>query len=102
LIVNGSFENTSIEPGSFQDVPAGSTAITGWTVTGNHIDLIGGLWTAAAGRHSLDLEGSACNTGSIDGCLGGVAQTFATKRTPCTARHQVKSRPARSRYHSGV
>jgi choice-of-anchor C domain-containing protein len=77
LIVNGSFEESSVNPGSYQDLPAGSTAIKGWTVT-QHIDYVNGLWLASDGKHSLDLEGSACNTGTTTGCLGGVKQTFAT------------------------
>jgi len=78
LIVNGSFEETSAPLGSYQDLPAGSKVITGWTVILNHIDLVNSLWAASTGRHSLDLEGSACNTSSTDACLGGIAQTFAT------------------------
>lgn len=78
LIVNGSFEEASIKPGSYQDVPAGSTAIKGWTVTLNHIDYIGTLWGASDGKFSLDLEGSVCNTRDATSCLGGVKQTFPT------------------------
>jgi choice-of-anchor C domain-containing protein len=77
LIVNGSFEESSINPGTYQDLPAGSTAITGWTVTG-HIDYVAALWAASDGKHSLDLDGSACNTHTPTGCLGGVKQSFAT------------------------
>jgi len=48
LIVNGSFEESSVNPGSYQDLPAGSTAIKGWTVTLNHIDYINAsLWWTA-------------------------------------------------------
>jgi choice-of-anchor C domain-containing protein len=78
LIVNGSFEDCTAKPAGFQDLKAGSTAIKGWTVTLNHIDYIGGLWLASNGTHSLDLEGSVCNTRSTTDCLGGVKQTFAT------------------------
>ncbi|HUK31703.1 MAG TPA: choice-of-anchor C family protein [Candidatus Acidoferrum sp.] len=77
LIVNGSFEQASVTPPSYQDLPPGSTAIKGWTATG-HIDYVAGLWQASDGKHSLDLEGSACNTRSTTDCLGGVKQTFAT------------------------
>lgn len=78
LIVNGSFEECSVNPGSYQDLPAGSTAIKGWTVT-SHIDYVNaGLWPASNGKHSLDLEGSACNTRATTACLGGIKQTFAT------------------------
>lgn len=79
LIVNGSFEESTANPGTFQDLAAGSTAIKGWTVTLKHIDYINaGLWLASDGKHSLDLEGSACATNSMTACLGGVKQTFAT------------------------
>jgi choice-of-anchor C domain-containing protein len=78
LIVNGSFEEASIKPGSYRDVPAGSTGIKGWTVTLNHIDYVGALWGASDGKFSLDLEGSACNTRDTTACLGGVKQTFPT------------------------
>ena len=78
LIVNGSFEDSTLKPASFQDMAAGSTAIKGWTVTLKHIDYIGGLWVASNGAHSLDLEGSMCNTRSTTECLGGIKQSFAT------------------------
>jgi choice-of-anchor C domain-containing protein len=79
LITNGSFEAASISPGSFTNVAAGSTAITGWTVTLGNIDYIGSLWGASNGSRSLDLEGSAgtCNL-VIPNCPGGIAQSFAT------------------------
>ena len=77
LIVNGSFEESSINPGTYQDLPPGSTAITGWTVTG-HVDYVAALWAASDGKHSLDMDGSACNTRTPTGCLGGVKQSFAT------------------------
>jgi choice-of-anchor C domain-containing protein len=78
LIVNGSFEESTLKVAGFQDVAAKSTAIKGWTVTLNHIDYIGGLWVASNGTHSLDLDGSMCNTRSTTECLGGVKQTFTT------------------------
>jgi choice-of-anchor C domain-containing protein len=77
LIVNGSFEESSIDPATHQDLPSGSTAIAGWTVTG-HIDYVASLWAASDGKHSLGMDGSACNTHTATGCLGGIKQTFAT------------------------
>lgn len=78
LITNGSFENASVNPGAFVDLPGGSTAITGWTVTLNHIDYVDALtWQAADGNRSLDLEGSFCNLNTSD-CAGGIKQSFAT------------------------
>src|SRR5208282_722781 len=78
LLVNGSFEEASINPGSYHDLPAGSTVIRGWTVTLKHIDLVGTLWKASEGKYSLDLDGSACNTHSPTDCFGGIQQTFST------------------------
>lgn len=66
---NGSFE-TGPAAGSFVNLPAGNTQITGWTVTGANIDYIGTYWTAADGSRSLDLSG---------GSAGGVQQAFDTQ-----------------------
>ncbi len=67
---NGSFESASVNPGAgFTVLPAGSTAITGWTTLGV-IDYIGGYWQAADGVRSLDLNGNAGP--------GGILQTFDT------------------------
>lgn len=69
-IVNGDFEQGSVDPGDFYVVlPGGSTAITGWTVTGVDIEYVGTFWQASSGLRSLDLSGSAA---------GGIEQTFAT------------------------
>jgi choice-of-anchor C domain-containing protein len=67
---NGSFENASVDPGgAFVTLLAGSTAIDGWTVTGDSIDYIGGYWQPQDGSRSIDLSGNA---------PGGVSQTFDT------------------------
>jgi choice-of-anchor C domain-containing protein len=78
LLTNGSFE-TGPNPGSFTNFAAGSTAITGWTVsTPGNIDYIGSLWVAANGSRSLDLEGSAGTCVVPTNCPGGIEQSFAT------------------------
>ena len=68
LIQNGSFENGA-NPGLFQTINAGSTVITGWTVSQGTIDYKGTLWQASEGSRSLDLSG---------GNDGGIQQTFNT------------------------
>ena len=68
LIQNGSFENGG-DPGVFQTINAGSTVITGWTVSQGSIDYIGTLWQASNGSRSLDLSGENA---------GGIKQTFNT------------------------
>ncbi|GBE99231.1 choice-of-anchor C family protein [Microcystis aeruginosa NIES-298] len=70
LIQNGSFETATVNPGaSFIGLGAGSTAITGWTVSQGSIDYIGTLWQASNGSRSLDLSGENA---------GGIQQTFNT------------------------
>lgn len=71
LIQNGSFETATVNPnpGDFIRLDAGSTAITGWTVSQGSIDYIGTLWQASNGSRSLDLSGENA---------GGIQQTFNT------------------------
>ncbi len=78
-------QNLLVNP-SFEAPAAGGTFVTrggdfgpggGWGITAN-IDHIGGLWAAAAGAQSVDLNGST---------TGSVSQTFAT--TP-GARYAVR------------
>ena len=67
--INGSFED-GVEPGSsFVTLTNGSTGITGWTVGGESIDYIGGLWVASDGGRSVDLNGNG---------TGSLSQTFDT------------------------
>jgi choice-of-anchor C domain-containing protein len=68
LIQNGSFENGA-NPGSFLQLDAVSTVITGWTVSQGSIDYIGTLWQASNGSRSLDLQGLTSGT---------IQQTFNT------------------------
>ena len=68
---NGSFESgTLANTGSFDTLSAGSTAITGWTVTGDGVDYMDTYWVAANGTRSIDML--SCGT------AGGVQQTFDT------------------------
>jgi choice-of-anchor C domain-containing protein len=68
--INGSFENSSTNPGAgFATLAGGSTAINGWVVGGDSIDYIGGYWNAQNGSRSIDLSGNA---------PGSIAQTFDT------------------------
>lgn len=66
---NGSFELGS-DPGLYQPLGVGSTAIPGWEVIGSNIDYVGSFWQASDGSRSLDLNG---NNGP-----GGIRQTFDT------------------------
>jgi choice-of-anchor C domain-containing protein len=72
---NGSFEFGTITPCNTFNVPAGSTIITGWTVSVGNIDWEGAPvpacgWQASNGNNSLDLVGT--------GGIGGIQQTFDT------------------------
>lgn len=67
-IINGSFEDGPSLT-QFLTLPGGSTALTGWEIVGDSIDIIGGYWAASEGSRSLDLSG-------LD--TGGVQQVLAT------------------------
>ena len=71
---NGSFELGGSPCNTF-NIPAGSTVITGWTVSIGNIDWEGAPvpacgWQASNGNNSLDLVGT--------GGIGGIQQTFDT------------------------
>jgi len=71
LIVNGSFEAASVNPGPFVELWSGNTSITGWTVIGESIHYVGTAWVASEGSRSLDLDGGYTMS-------GGIQQTFST------------------------
>jgi choice-of-anchor C domain-containing protein len=75
-IVNGSFEDGAIDPGSFTTLNAGDTTITGWLVGGAGVDYIGTYWQASQGSRSVDL--SALGAGSLSQILSGltIGQTY--------------------------
>jgi len=78
LIRNGSFEEG---PGArtYLNLPGGSTALPGWVVTGEGIDLVGpGYWRSSEGRYAVDLDGSARSRITPPHVRGGIAQTFVT------------------------
>ncbi len=55
-----------------QRLGTGSTAITGWTVTKGNVDWTGsGIWQAAEGSKSIDLDGA-------EDTAGAISQTFDT------------------------
>jgi choice-of-anchor C domain-containing protein len=74
---NGSFEDgayTRFQANyDFARVPAGSTDLAGWTITGGGIDWVGTYWQAAQGSKSIDLDGSEA------AAPGGISQTVDTK-----------------------
>ena len=67
LVTNGSFEGGF--PGGFTTIAGGSSAITGWTVTGDSVDWINTYWTPSNGAFSLDLDGNG---------QGGVTTSITT------------------------
>jgi len=69
ILVNGSFEQGPASVGRFVTYSSGSTAITGWTVTGGSVDLIGSYWNSSDGARSLDMSGNSPGT---------ILQTLAT------------------------
>jgi choice-of-anchor C domain-containing protein len=78
LLVNGSFERAPVTR-TYLNLPAGTTSIEGWLVTGEAIDLVRSTyWVASEGDNSLDLDGSRPSRLSPPYGHGGIAQTFAT------------------------
>lgn len=78
LIRNGSFEEGPGTP-LFLNLPGKSTALPGWVVTGEGIDLVGaGYWRSSEGTFAVDLDGSARSRTTPPYVRGGIAQTFAT------------------------
>lgn len=83
LIVNGSFETPVVPAGGFVTYPAGSTAITGWTVVGTGPDSAsvvstsfmqsGVTFQAQDGQQWIDLAGYVSNAQT-----SGVTQNIAT------------------------
>ena len=76
VLTNGDFADPAVN-GSYETISAGSTAITGWTVTSGSVDLIGSYWAPAisgtpstAGAQSLDLAGNS--TGGISTTVGNL------------------------------
>lgn len=79
LIRNGSFEEGPGTP-VFLNLPGKSTALPGWVVTGEGVDLVGaGYWRASEGTYAIDLDGSARSRTTPPYVRGGIAQTFATR-----------------------
>jgi choice-of-anchor C domain-containing protein len=79
LIRNGSFEEGPGTP-VFLNLPGKSTALPGWVVTGEGIDLVGaGYWRSSEGAYAIDLDGSARSRTTPPYVRGGIAQTFATQ-----------------------
>lgn len=72
LLVNGSFEQSSITPpnGLFSELPSGSLAITGWTVE-TKLDYINLFWQTKDGTHSIDMNASPAR--------GKISQSFSTQ-----------------------
>jgi choice-of-anchor C domain-containing protein len=71
LVSNGTFAAPSCTSSTFCTYHPGDTNITGWSVSGNSVDLITGYWqTPPGGGNSVDLDGNG---------RGGVAaSSFAT------------------------
>lgn len=66
---NGSFEGGPNPGTSWTTLGAGSTHISGWTVTSGNIDYMGTAWQSSDGTRSLDLSGSG---------VGAISQAFTT------------------------
>jgi choice-of-anchor C domain-containing protein len=71
LIINGSFEDSNLNPGSgWIPMGGGDTSIVGWTTWGAGIDYMGTILAASDGARSVDLNNVSSG--------GGIEQSFAT------------------------
>lgn len=68
-LINGSFEDPSVDVGRYITLTTGSTEIAGWTVDGS-LDWKGTYWDHADGARSLDMNGTW--TGSISQNITGL------------------------------
>jgi choice-of-anchor C domain-containing protein len=61
---NGGFEDGTYtgNPATFQPLLAGATNVASWTIGGNGIDWIWGLWEPQAGTKSVDLSRAAAGS----------------------------------------
>jgi hypothetical protein len=79
-VTNGSFEDPALPSGSFVTLTGGSSALTGWTVLGDRVTVIDGLYTetgitfnSQSGDQWLDLTGPSSNSPT-----NGVSQNIPT------------------------
>lgn len=71
LIINGSFEQSNLNPGgTWIALGGGNTSIVGWTTFGGGVDYMGTLWAPSDGTRCIDLNNVSPN--------GGIQQSFAT------------------------
>jgi len=71
LVINGSFEDSSLDPGSTWSVlGGGNSSIDGWLTFGGGIDYLGTIITASDGIRSIDINNIFSG--------GGLQQTFDT------------------------
>ena len=57
-IINGSFEEKGVDPGSFMTLNEGDiSSVYGWTIEAGSVDYIGNYWEASNGVRSIDLNG---------------------------------------------
>jgi choice-of-anchor C domain-containing protein len=88
VVINGSFEQGPASVGNFNTYGAGSTAITGWTVTQGSVDLIRFYWNHSDGARSIDLNGNQAGT------IAQMIPTIAGMRY--TVSFDISSNPDRS------
>ena len=76
LVVNGGFEIIAPPVGNYRALAAGNTTLTGWTIGGGGIDIIGTRWQASPnGGNNIDLNNLA---------PGSITQTITTPLTAGT------------------
>lgn len=79
MITNGSFETPVVPATSFTNFANGSAAITGWTVTGPEVSIVGGSFGQnGVSFHAQDLNQWLDLTGFNANSIEGVSQSVAT------------------------
>ena len=95
-VTNGSFEEGVFSGAPFDELHAGSTSMTGWTIEAGSVDWVGGYWPASNGSRSVDLNGDGAGTISqtLATTIGNTyTVTFDLSATPPVVQ---RSRPGRS------
>jgi len=82
VVINGSFESNSYGGTNWKVYNAGDSGITGWTVGGTSVDIVGTGYSPYDGAFALDLAGSPGP--------GSVSQDVATTATSYTVSFFAK------------
>ncbi len=106
-IINGGFENPAVPVGGATGFPAGSTALTGWTVTGTHVGVLHTNYAESfqitfnsfAGAQALDITGAG-NFGPTCSVSQSVATTIGQEYKVSFEVGRAMGNPNDTRYQT--